>query len=125
MEVRALELPLKGFGAPASQARVELAVLSRAERLRRAGLILGWFLLVALIAIPIPIVHFVLVPGSLILGIVLATGSLRHGELFRQAHGSCPFCGAEQSFTVMGRFRLPKTLHCATCHRALVLEESR
>ena len=31
----------------------------------------GAFLAVALIALPIPIVHFVLVPGGLLLGVVL------------------------------------------------------
>jgi hypothetical protein len=122
MEVRALDLPLKGFGAPATRARVKLAVLSKADRLRRAGIIFGWFLIAALIAVPIPLVHFVLVPGALLLGIGLAAGRLRQGEIFRQVEGRCPFCGAEQSFTVMGRFRLPKTLHCATCRRELVLE---
>ena len=123
MELRALELRLKGFGAPATRARVELAELSRTERLRRAGMIFLWFLLVALVAIPIPLVHFVLVPGALLLGIVLAVRRLGQGEIFREVQGRCPFCGAEQSFQVMGRFRLPKTLHCSSCGRELVLEE--
>lgn len=122
MEVRALELPLKGFGAPATRARVELVELSKTERLRRAGLIFLWCLLVALVAIPIPLVHFVLVPGALLLGIGLAVRRLGQAEIFREVQGRCPFCGAEQSFSVMGRFRLPKTLHCSSCRRELVLE---
>ena len=37
--------------------------------------------------------------------------------------GSLPFCGTEQSFEVMGRFSLPKTLHCGNCGRELAAHE--
>lgn len=30
-------------------------------------------------------------------------------------------CAADQAFTVMGRFRLPRTLHCSACRRELQL----
>ena len=77
----------------------------------------------ALIAIPIPIVHFILVPGALLVGAVLALIRLGQAEIFRTAKGRCPFCGKEQSFSVMGRFKLPKKLYCSSCQRQLLLEE--
>jgi hypothetical protein len=123
MEVRALELPLRGFGVRSSHARVEFATLSMRDRLQRAAAVFGLSLVLALIAVPIPIVHFVLVPGALLLGVILAAARLRQREIFRSAHGQCPFCATDQSFTVMGRFRLPKGLHCASCHRELILEQ--
>jgi hypothetical protein len=123
MEVRALEVPLRGFGVQPSHARVEFATLTLSDRLKRAATIFGLGLLLALIAIPIPLVHFILVPGALLLGTVLAAARLSQGDIFRGAHGRCPFCAADQSFTVMGRFRLPKKLFCASCQRELVLEE--
>ncbi len=125
MEQRALDLPLEGFGAPATSARVELSVLTPAERVKRAAVAFGIFLLVAVIAIPIPLVHFVLVPAALVLGIGFAAARLRQSEIFRRVEGRCPFCATEQTFTVMGRFRLPKTLHCAHCQRRLVLTTAR
>jgi hypothetical protein len=124
MKVRLLELPLRGFGAGPTATRVELNILSPADRLKRAATILGISLIAALIALPIPLVHFVFVPGVLVAGIILSIVRLRQGEIFRSASGRCPFCGTEQRFTAMGKFRLPKKLHCEACHRQLVLEGS-
>ena len=121
MEARLLELPLTGFGIEPTTAQVELDVLSRSDRLKRSAAILGAGLLAALIALPIPLVHFVFVPGALLAGIVLAVARLRQGQIFRSARGRCPYCATEQSFTVLGRFRLPKRLHCEACHQQLVL----
>ena len=123
MEVRSRNFPLRGFGAQPTPAHVELATLTMRERLTRAAGIFGLSLVLALIAVPIPVVHFVLVPGALFLGMVFALVRLRQREIFRAAHGRCPFCGTEQNFTVMGRFSLPKTLHCVSCQRELVLEK--
>lgn len=122
MELRSLELPIKAFGAEPTAARVQLSALSPGDRLKRAGAVFGMGLAAAMIAIPIPLVHFILVPGALLVGIVLALSRLRQHEIFRTANGRCPFCGTEQSFTVMGSFRLPKKLHCQACQRQLVLE---
>jgi hypothetical protein len=100
---------------------VEIAVLSPAERLKRAALAFAALLAVALIAIPIPLVHFVLVPAALIGAVALAVVRLRQPEIFQSVEGACPLCAAQQTFSVMGRFRLPKTLHCAVCQRELQL----
>ena len=61
-------------------------------------------------------------PGALLVGSVLALRRLGQGEVFRGAQGKCPFCGVQQSFTVLGRYRLPKQLYCSSCHRQLVLQ---
>src|SRR5919112_3160544 len=117
MTTRTLQIPLKGFGAPATDASVQLAVLDPTDRLKRAAVIFGAFLLVAAGAIPIPLVHFVLVPGALLMAIGFGANRLRQREIFRAVEGRCPFCGTEQTFSVMGPFRLPKRLHCGNCQR--------
>lgn len=122
MEIRSLQLPLTGFGTPPTFANVELWELTYTDRLKRAAVIFGLCLLLALIAAPIPLVHFILVPAALMIGTVLAVVRLGQRQIFRTAQGRCPFCGSDQSFTVMGRFTLPKKLHCASCHRQLMLE---
>jgi hypothetical protein len=122
MQLRTIELALKGFGAGPTGASVETAVLSPAERFKRAGAALLAGIAVAVIAIPIPIVHLILVPGGLTLGLIFAVIRLRQAEVFRSVRGRCPFCGTEQSFTVMGRFQLPKSVNCAHCHRRLELQ---
>ena len=121
MEARVLELPLTGFGAAPTTARVELDILSRGDRLKRSAAIFGLGLLAALIALPIPLVHFVFVPGAVLAGAVLSIRRLHQGEIFRSASGPCPYCATEQSFTVLGRFTLPKRLYCEACHQQLVL----
>jgi hypothetical protein len=121
MTTRTLQVPLKGFGAPATDASVQLAVLDPTDRLKRAGVIFGAFVLVAAGAIPIPLVHFVLVPAALLMAIGFGANRLRQREIFRAVEGRCPFCGTEQTFTVMGPFRLPKRLHCGHCQRELEL----
>jgi hypothetical protein len=122
MEVRSLELPLTGFGVPTTSAEVEFLDLSLADRLKRAGVTFGLGVALALIAVPIPLVHFVLVPAALLLGAALALVRLRQSQIFRWAHARCPFCGTEQNFSVMGKFKLPKTLSCGSCQRQLILE---
>ena len=124
MEVRSLQGSLRGFGAKPAVAYLEVDTLTLADRLKRAATIFGLGVVLALIAIPIPIVHFLLVPGALLVGVVLALVRLGQAEIFRTAKGRCPFCGKEQSFSVMGRFKLPKKLYCSSCQRQLLLEEA-
>ena len=121
MTIRTMQVPLKGFGARATDAQVELAVLDPTDRIKRSAVIFLACLLVAVGAIPIPLVHFVLVPTALLLGVGLGANRLRQREIFRGVEGRCPFCGTEQTFAVMGQFRLPKRLHCGNCQRELEL----
>jgi hypothetical protein len=72
MRSRSLDLPLRAAGAAPETAQVEIGVLDPGDRLKRAGLALTAGVGVALVALPIPIVHLVLVPGGLILGLGLA-----------------------------------------------------
>jgi hypothetical protein len=119
---RTVQLHLEGFGAPPAEARAEVAVLTPSDRLKRAAIVFGAFIAVAIIALPIPIVHFVVVPAGLLLAFVLGLLRLRDGEIFRGVEGRCPFCGTEQRFALFGRYRLPKRVSCANCHRRLTLE---
>ena len=45
----------------------------------------GEYVLVAVIALPIPIVHFVLVPAGLLLAVTLGGWRLREGVILRRA----------------------------------------
>ena len=122
MEVREVPVQVKGFGAPPTTAMADIAVLSGADRVKRAGVMLGGSLVVAAVALPIPLVHFILVPSALLSGLILAGNRLTQSEVFRSVVGRCPFCGTEQNFPIMGRFRLPKRAHCLSCGRDLSLE---
>ena len=122
MEVRSLELPLTGFGVPSTSAHVEFLDLNTLDRLKRGAVAFGLGLAVAVVALPIPLVHLILVPAALILGVVFGMVRAQQQQVFRTVQARCPFCGNQQSFSVMGRFRLPKQLSCAACHRQLLLQ---
>ena len=120
---RELPATLRGFGAAPSRAVVIVERLSLRARLVRAATVAGLGLAAALIALPIPVVHFVLVPGSLLAGFVLGAIRLAQREVVRRAEGPCPFCGTLQRLGLAGRtFRLPRRVHCSTCGRELDLE---
>ena len=123
MTIRTLDLRLHGFGAPTAPACAKIAELAPADRVKRAAVVFGAFVAIAIVALPIPIVHFMVVPGGLLLAFVLGGLRLREDAIFRDVSGRCPFCGTEQHFPLFGRFRLPKDIHCAKCGRKLTLEE--
>jgi hypothetical protein len=124
LTTRIIDLQVRGFGAPPASARAEIAELSPLERLKRAGIAFGAFVAVAVIALPIPIVHFVVVPAGLLLAVTLGAWRLRESVIFRRVEGRCPLCGADQQFPLAGRFRLPRSLDCERCRRRLTLESS-
>jgi hypothetical protein len=126
MTTRSLTASLKGFGAPPTAAAVVVESLTPRRRVARAAAVAGWGLVAAAIALPIPLVHFVLVPGSLLLGGMLGAMRLAQREIFRSAEGPCPFCGIQQRLGLAGKsFRLPRRAHCTSCGRELDLEEDQ
>jgi hypothetical protein len=123
METHTLNAALRGFGTQSTSARIVVERLTGARRLRRAVAVAGLGLVAALIALPIPVVHFALVPGSLLLGLGLGAMRLAQREVFHLAEGPCPFCGTRQRLGLAGKsFRLPRRVHCSACGRELDLE---
>ena len=122
MARRTMTVPRKGFGSSASTAHVEVESLTLQQRAIRSVAIIALGFALALVALPIPLVHFVLVPASLLLGLVIGTNRFRQREIFALAEGACPFCGTKQRLGLAGRaFRLPRQVHCKNCGRSLDL----
>jgi hypothetical protein len=122
VNTHALEVPLKGFGCSPTTAQIVVETLSTGQRLRRSALALGAGAGLAIVALPIPLVHFVLVPGALLLGLIFAGIRLRQREIIQSAEGSCPYCSTHQRLGLAGRvFRLPREVFCSRCGRALDL----
>jgi hypothetical protein len=122
-EGEALEVPvtLGVFGAHPVKALAIVRHRSLASRAGRAGLALGIAWLLALPAIFLPVLHFVLVPGLLVGGVVLAAMRLREDRALARVRGICPRCGAPLDLTPGGRFRLPRTVQCLHCRNELTL----
>ncbi len=91
------------------------------ERLVRAGKILGLCWVLAVIAVFIPVLHFILVPLLLIAGPVMAYLKYRVTELAEKADGVCPECQAEVSIPLDPADRLPKWTYCPACNKPVQL----
>ncbi len=120
-----VELSLEGYSGHANRVTVTVSSYDRATRLRRAlvGLTVGWAL--ALVSLAVPLAHFLLVPGFLVLGMVLFTHRIRLRRTAAGAHGTCPDCGEEQEFDLPARWRLPARTACSRCQRVLELRETK
>lgn len=123
LTTRSLNASLKGFGSPPTPAEIVVETLTVSQRLRRAAVALGLAAALALVALPIPLVHFVLVPAALLLGLIFAALRLNQREIIRSAEGSCPYCSTHQRLGLAGRvFRLPREVFCSRCGRPLDLD---
>jgi hypothetical protein len=123
MSLRPVSLALKSFGYPPSRAEILVRQLSARERLRRAGILFAAGLGVALVALPIPLVHLVLPPAALVLGLAGGLRRLGQAEVFERAEAECPSCHTRQRLNLTGSaFRLPQRITCSHCLQPLRLE---
>jgi hypothetical protein len=109
------------FRAEPTSAMARLAVPPAPARARRAWLTLlaGWGLAVA--AVFVPVLHFVLVPALLFGTPLLAWSRWKERITLLGAEGMCPACGELQHFREHGALQHERTVRCERCGRALVL----
>ena len=112
---------LSVFGASPAPAVAVVRHRNLASRLGRAtlGLVIAWLL--AFPAVFLPVLHFVLVPGFVIGGVVLAAQRLREDRTLARVEGTCPRCGVALDATPGGRFRLPRAVQCVHCKNTLTV----
>lgn len=92
------------------------------ERLSRAGIRLAAFWAAALVAVFIPLAHFVLVPAFLIAGIVMAISAYRMDQAPNEVTGTCPACHEEMSIPLEANDKLPKWTYCPLCNASLQIQ---
>ena len=109
------------FGYPRTSARVAVVRHTSAARAWRALRVLALCWGLGVLAILVPIAHFVLVPGFVLLGIALAVGRLREGATIVGVSGTCPRCGVERALEAGGRLRAETRAACPECLNSLAL----
>jgi hypothetical protein len=84
-------------------------------RTKRAatGLLALWG--VAALCVFVPVAHFVLVPGLLAAGFILAIVRLRIDSALLRVEGICPRCKVERTLPGSGRYRDGGMVHCEGC----------
>lgn len=109
------------FGSPPTRVTASIVQLTMAQRVGRALTGLGACRGLAVLAVFIPVAHFVLVPTLLVAGMVIGVRRLREDQILTHVHAACPRCGLEQDFQKSGRSRGHWTLDCAGCRNSLLL----
>jgi hypothetical protein len=102
-------------------ATARVRVRGHTARLRHAvlGGLACWGL--AVVAVFVPFLHFVLVPSLLVAGPIVFFVRMGERVELLGARGTCPMCGHVQPFAEHGRLRAPHPLRCAGCGRQLAL----
>jgi len=90
----------------------------REQKVRAVKALLGLWLIAAL-CILIPIAHFLLVPGFLVAGVIVASGKWRTAEEGKEASGECPACHHQISIDLEKSSELPQWRKCPDCEKAL------
>jgi len=103
----------------ATDGRLYTTVYTSGERMQRAllRLVLLWGL--AGVTVFIPLAHFVLVPGFLIAGPVVAVLVYRTEQARDRAEGQCPACGEAVTIKLEAKDEIPKWTYCPACNAAL------
>lgn len=123
MQTREAHLPLFGWGSPRTEATLTIGQLSARDRLKRGIMTPLIGLGIAIMVLPIPLVHFMVPPVAILGGIVLGIMRANTREVILAAHGPCPFCGTEQTLGLTGsRYRMPRNLHCRNCRKEFAID---
>jgi len=91
------------------------------QRMMGAVKIWGIMWLLMLLSLPIFILHFVLVPGFLIAGPLMAARRYGISEIPDHITGNCPLCKKEFTLGAASLHNLPIRAPCSTCGRILLL----
>ncbi|OGQ23978.1 MAG: hypothetical protein A2138_11860 [Deltaproteobacteria bacterium RBG_16_71_12] len=91
---------------------VERALPARALR---ASVALAGTWGAALVCVFVPLLHFVLVPSLLLVGLVVAALRLTERRTLQAVRGACPRCAVDRTFEASGRFKDGRALHCDGC----------
>ena len=106
-----------------NEALLHMKSFDARERKIRAAKIWGLMWLGAVLSVPIIIAHFVLVPGFLIAGPVMAMKRYRTTEIPDHASGTCPAGKEEFTVPLEASAKLPMWTHCPQCHASLYLHD--
>ena len=105
----------------AAPATVRVQGHDRRDRVRRAlfGFAACWG--AAILAVFLPLLHFILVPSLLVAGPLVALSQLKQRVTILDVDGPCPACGAPIREKLNSDARMPMNLRCESCRRALTV----
>jgi hypothetical protein len=123
-EAQQVMVVLTASGVEPTRVPGRLTLLGPADRLRRAGTVVLIAVAMSAMLIPIPIVHLVGIPLTLIIGIAVAVRTSRAVARLDPTHLACPKCGARNNVGGGVGYRTatgPIDRACESCRRPLEL----
>lgn len=111
------------FWEQKSTAEAMIRQVDRSESLGRAFKALGIWWLLAIVGVFIPVLHFVIVPLFLVLGVYFALKQSRVRFEIEGGHFICPACGVQNAFE-KGRAFFPREERCVSCFVTVQIEET-
>lgn len=110
-----VEVRLVGSNNQETSGRVKIQSWDSKARLKRALKTLGISWVCGICSLPLPPVHWVLVPGFILGGPFVAMYIYGQAQMILSGEGACPNCG--QPFTVAkGEPQFPLSDVCDKCH---------
>lgn len=108
-------------GKPDTTARVELIPRPRPQRVARTLIGLGQCWGLAIVAVFLPVLHFILVPALLLAGPFVARARWMEHATARRLTGVCPGCTKPIEYPLRQSARPEIPFRCPECGRPLTL----
>lgn len=112
---------LKGYDEVTTHGELRVQEWNKRERILRALKFGGACLGLAIVSIILPLLHFVLVPGLLLAGPIVAFFVLRQEAVVLGGKGTCPYCKKTMKI-VRSAPRFPISDMCEHCHKSVTIE---
>jgi hypothetical protein len=104
--------------------QMQATLFDHNDCVKRALSLLGLFWLLGGISLFIPLAHFVLVPGFLIAGPVIAYLTYKTTRRRDHVDGECPVCKETIKIKMEAKDELPKWTYCPACTAPLQITSS-
>ncbi len=110
-----IPIHLQPNNGPSTVGALYVANFDNHERLIRALKACGFCWLFAVLSVPVVIAHWVLVPGFLLAGPIMALRRYKIVSAVERAEGTCPLCKVGVTVPMEADDALPKRTYCPKC----------
>lgn len=120
-EIKIDRLEFRGNDGGVCQGELHTSLLTTGDRIRRTARGVGITLGLGVLAVFIPVFHWVLVPLFLVALPVVGVYMYRPATLVEKAVGECPECRQAITLALAPQTRIPHWGYCPACNRPLQL----
>ncbi len=121
IRVDKLPILIQPNSGPAVAGVLHIANFDPQERFKRAAKVWGFCWLFAVLSVPVVIAHWVLVPGFLLAGPIMAYRRYQIVSAVERAEATCPVCSVAVTISMEADDSLPKHTYCPKCNGPIQL----